>query len=86
MRRTTGVIGLFLLATIGCASQMQMGGVNTAISGSAGGGGSDSTSSAGPKCPTPIGPAALVEPDARGDDGSDPSRAPIACSPCFDWR
>lgn len=65
MRRTTGVVGLFLIATIGCASQMQMGGVNTAISGSAGGGGADSTSSAGPKCPTPIGPAALVEPDAR---------------------
>src|ERR1041385_966289 len=65
MRLTMGVVGLFLVATVGCASQMQMGGVSTAISGSAGGGGSDSASAAGPKCPTPLGPAALVEPDAR---------------------
>jgi len=63
MRLTNGVFGLCLFTIVGCASQMQMGGVQTAISGSAGG--ADSAAGVGPKCPTPIGAAALVEPDSR---------------------
>lgn len=65
MRRSRGVFGVFLFAVAGCASQMQMGGVDTEISGSAGGARTDSAAGAGPKCPVPIGPAALVEPDAK---------------------
>lgn len=63
MRLTNGVFGLCFFTIVGCAGQMQMGGVATGISGSAGG--ADSATGIGPKCPTSIGPAALVEPDAR---------------------